>query len=267
MEKNQIIQTLKLAREISPKRNFTQSFDIIINLKELNLKKPEENVDIFVVTPNPTGKTTKVCALVDKDLTDKAKVFDKVIVRQDFIKYVKAKDIKRLAEEFHYFIAQANIMADIAKTFGKVLGARGKMPNPKAGCVITPASDLSQLKEKLSKTIRVKTKNELIIKAQIGKESAQDDKIAENALAIYNNLTHSLPKEEVNIKDVRFKLSMGPSIKLGEKKEEVEARLKQREEAKKQKKEKAKQAQPKSEKKPKKKEAVEQPKETEEAKE
>lgn len=230
MEKNQIIQALNLAREFSPKRKFTQSFDLVINLKELNLKKPEDNVDSFVLVPNHPGKTIKICALVDKDMAEKAKVFDRVIPKIDFIKYTKPKDIKRLAEEFHYFIAQANIMADIAKTFGKVLGARGKMPNPKAGCVITPASDLSQLKERLQKTVRVKTKNEMIIKAQIGKESMEDSKVAENVLVVYNSLTHSLPKEEVNVKDVLIKLSMGPSVKVGESKGDVEARIKANEE-------------------------------------
>lgn len=232
MDKNKLAKAIKLARELTKKRNFSQTFDLIITLKDLNIKKADDNVDIFTVLPNPRGKQVKICALVDKDMIEKAKVFDKVIPKLDFPAYKKPKDIKKLAQEYDLFVAQATIMTDIAKTFGRVLGSRGQMPNPKAGCIITPASDLTQLKQRLNNTVRIKTKNEPIIKAPLGKEELTDEQLIANAVSIYNNLTHSLPKEEHNVQDVFVKLTMGPAVKLGETKEQVEQRIKAKQESK-----------------------------------
>jgi len=229
MDKKKVLDAVKLAREFSKQRNFSQTFDIIINLKDLNPKKADENIDLFTTLPNSKGKQVRICALVDKDLTEKAKIFDQVISESEFINYQKPKEIKQLTEQYDFFIAQATIMTNIAKTFGKVLGARGKMPNPKAGCIITPASDLEQLKLRLQKTVRLKTKNESIIKVPVGKEDMQDEQVAENIISIYNSLTHSLPKEEENIRNLFVKLAMSPAVRLGEKKSEVEQRLKERE--------------------------------------
>jgi large subunit ribosomal protein L1 len=236
LDKKQVLEAVKLAREFSTKRNFSQTFDVIINLKDINLKKPEHNIDIFAVLPNAKSKPIKLCALVDRDLTEKSKVFDRVIAKPDFVKYQKPKDVKKLADEYSLFIAQGNIMADIAKTFGKVLGARGKMPNPKAECIITPASDLNLLKDRLHRIVRLRTKNEPIIKAPVGLEDMPDEKIAENILFLYGSLTHVLPLEEANIKNLQVKLTMGTPVRVGDRKEDVEARLREKEEARKRKK-------------------------------
>ena len=45
MDKTQVTQTLKKIKENSQKRNFTQSYDLIINLRDIDLKKPEQSVD------------------------------------------------------------------------------------------------------------------------------------------------------------------------------------------------------------------------------
>ncbi|MBU4501171.1 MAG: 50S ribosomal protein L1, partial [Nanoarchaeota archaeon] len=68
MNKKDILNAIKNAREASKKRKFSQTFDLVVNLHKLNLKKPEENVNAFVVLPQGKGKKVKVCALVDKEL-------------------------------------------------------------------------------------------------------------------------------------------------------------------------------------------------------
>ena len=42
MDKNQVTQTLKQVKENSQKRNFSQSYDLIVNLRDIDLKKPEQ---------------------------------------------------------------------------------------------------------------------------------------------------------------------------------------------------------------------------------
>lgn len=214
MDKNNVLKAITELKKNSKKREFKQTYDIIINLKELNLKKPEENVNDFLVLPFPRGKKVRTCALVGNELVTKAKaVCNQVIHKDDFEDYDK-KSIKKLARNTDFFIAQANLMTDIAKVFGKILGPTGKMPNPKSGCVVPPIVELAPLIEKLNKTVRLQTKNELIVKTLVGSEDMKDDEIAENILAIYNYLIHHLPQEKHNIKNILIKLTMEKPVKI-----------------------------------------------------
>lgn len=226
MDKKQILESIKLAREISKKRNFKQSFDLVVNLKNLNIKKADENIDLFIQVPYNLGKEVKICALVDYDLEKQAKEScDLVILKDSFSKYEnKKKELKKLARSYNFFIAQADIMPKVATLFGKILGPLGKMPNPKVGAVVPGnIATLKILVEKLKNTIRLQTKNELTIKVLIGKEEMKDEEIVENAFIIYNTLLQSLPQEKNNIKSSLIKLSMGPPAYLNKeyKKEEI----------------------------------------------
>src|SRR3989339_1074023 len=105
MDKTKILESIKKARDASSKKKFNQTFDLVINLKDLNLKNPQQKLDLFVVLPNGTGKKRKLCALVDNALyTDANKTFDRVILKEDFPN-VTPKEAKKIASEYDFFIA------------------------------------------------------------------------------------------------------------------------------------------------------------------
>ena len=222
MEKEQFQSALTRAKDISDKRNFKQTYDLIINLKGLDLKKPEHQVDSFVTLPHTRGKKVKICALVGPEMGEQAKaVFDMAITSDNFVKYSDKKEVKKLANSYDFFVAQATIMAKIATTFGRVFGPRGKMPNPKSGGVFAPNANLKPLYEKLQKTIRVTAKTAPLLQCPIGVEDMSLNDLTDNALTIYESIVHSLPNEKHNIKDTYIKLTMGKPVKLGEKLEAV----------------------------------------------
>jgi len=196
------------------KRNFSQSYDLLISLKELNLKKPEEQVEFFANLPHTTGKQVKVCALVGPELADEAKAADTAVKVDEFSK-LKKPEIKRLAGNHDYFLGQANIMPKIAQTFGRVLGPRGKMPNPKGGCIVPPKAALKPLIERLQKTIKVSVKKQPNIQARVGTQGMKPDEVVQNILALYDQVVHHLPKEHNNVKAVYLKLTMSKPVKLG----------------------------------------------------
>lgn len=234
MDKKQILETIKQVRENSEKRKFSQSIDLVINLKQYDLKK-NGMIDKFIVLPHTKGKQLKICGLVDKDMADIAKgAFAGVVPKDEFDSYKdNKKKIKKLVDSYDFFVAQANVMTNIAATFGRILGPKGKMPNPKAGCVVGPGADLKSLAEKLQKTVRLRAIKELSIKASIANESMKDEEIADNVLAIYNNIIHSLPAEAQNIRGVGIKVTMGPLVIIGEKFEKETPKEESKEETKK----------------------------------
>jgi len=216
MKKEDILKSLKELKEKSEKRNFNQTIDLIITLKNLNLKKPEDQVDFFQSLHFKAGKKVKICALVGPELLGQAKdICDTAISVDDFPKYAKDKKAtKKIAKECDYFIAQANIMPKVAAAFGKVLGPRGKMPNPKAGCVVPPNANLKVLNEKLQKLIRISAKIMPTVQCIVGKEDSKEEEVVDNILVIYDGLLHHLPGGKNNIKNILVKLTMSKPIKL-----------------------------------------------------
>ena len=198
------------------KRNFKQTVDLIIKLKNLNLKKPEHQVEFFLELPKAKGKKTKVCALVGAELSDQAKkVMDAVVTQSEFEKYIKDKRlVKKLSEENDFFVAQANIMPKVAAAFGRVLGPKGKMPNPKAGCIVAPNANLQTLHDNLQKTVKISGKKSPLIQTIIGNEESSEQDIIENSKFVFNNLVHHLPIGINNIKSAYVKYTMTKPIKV-----------------------------------------------------
>jgi len=216
MEKQRIVQTLEKAKTDSKERKFTQTIDLIINLRGINIKKSDEQVNLFVELPHETGKKAKICGLVSKDLGEQAKKeFDFVIEDTQFEEYItKKKEFKKIAGSHDFFVAQANIMPKVAKSFGAILGKKGKIPNPKAGCVVPPNADLAKVKTRLQKMVKAQAKTEVSIKCAVGNEKMDPAQVVENVLAVYNKVKGALPQEEQNIKSVMLKLTMGPAVKV-----------------------------------------------------
>ena len=217
MNKEDIKQALTFLKASAKKRKFSQKLDLIVNFCDLDLKNPEHQTDLFVSLPFERGRKIKVCAFVGPELAEQARsAMDVVVLHDQFPAYTRdPKKIKKLAEECSFFVAQANIMPDVAKTFGRVLGPRNKMPNPKAGCVVPPNANLGVLVQKLRNTVRVIAKTQLCFKTIVGDEKSNDDQVAENILAIISALSHSLPAEEKNIRSVMLKLTMSAPVIIG----------------------------------------------------
>jgi large subunit ribosomal protein L1 len=213
MENTKILEALKKARE-SKKRNFAQSVDFSVLLKEFDLKNPENKVDEFFTLPVNNGKKIKICGLVDKDLsTQSSEVFDRTIVKQEFPEWLnKKKEIKSLARDCDYFVAQSTIMTDIASVFGKILGPKGKMPSPKAGCIVPPKIDLKIIRHKLDNTVHIQTKKQPVVSVRIGTEKFSDEDLAKNIAAVYALIVSKLPRGEQQIRKVYVKTTMGEPI-------------------------------------------------------
>ena len=170
MDKKIFLEAITALKAL-PKRKFKQKYDFVINLRQLDLKKPEQQVEVWVKLPFDKGRPIKIAALVGPELAEQAKAnCDFVIPHDQFSKYAANKrEVKKIAGTYDYFIAQANIMPDVAKTFGRIFGPRGKMPNPKAGCVVPPNANLKALTENLRKTIKVSAKVQPSVKVMVGR--------------------------------------------------------------------------------------------------
>ena len=200
-----IDEALKELRKDGNKRKFIQTVDLIVNLHNIDVRK--EGLNTFINLPHPSEK--KVAAF----LTKRSSAID-TITEADFVKYRDAKEIKRLAKKYDYFIAAAPLMGKIATAFGRVLGPTGKMPSPQAGIIPKESEEsVKAMIEKMKKVVRVKTK-ERSIKLAIGKEDLSDSDLKENVEAVLSSLEKALPRGKENIKNAMLKFTMTQSIKI-----------------------------------------------------
>jgi len=221
MEKQEAIKTLKKLKETSPKRNFKQSVELIINLKGVDVKKQDNQINIFANLHYSWGKKVSVCAFVGPELQKQAEeACDEAITADKFPQYKDKKLLKKLAKAHDFFIAQANIMPQVASNFGRVLGPLGKMPNPKIGCVLPPNGNVKVVYERLQKTKRLMSRDNPVVQCSIGKEDATEEELVDNVMTVYNALVHALPNEKHNIKSAYLKLTMGKAFMIGEKQAE-----------------------------------------------
>ncbi len=204
MNKEFISKALQELRK-EEKRKFSQTVDLIINLRNFDIKK--QSVNLFADIPHNI-KEKKVCAF----LTEKSNIVD-TITKQDFEKY-KGKELKKLAKRYDFFVSISSLMPSVATYFGKVLGPMGKMPSPQLGMVT--AEDDKEIKkviDKINKTLRIKSK-EPSLKVVVGKEDMKDEEIAENVLAVYNAVLDVLPRKKENLRAVLIKFSMSKPVKI-----------------------------------------------------
>jgi len=216
MEIKTVQTKIKELRELSKSRNFTQTFDLIINLQNLDLKKPDNKVDVGVLLDcNLKPKKLKIMAIIDHSISGAEEIFDKVIYNDD-LSALKGniEEIRKLSKEYDKFVVQMNYMPLFAQVLGRYFGPLNKMPSPKLGMVINPKTPLKELYEKLQKTAHLQTKKNLVLQVSVGSEKENDETIAKNIKHIQEVLSQSLPNHGHNIKEFILKLTMTKGVKL-----------------------------------------------------
>ena len=205
-DEEKFLKAIKQLRKTERKRNFDQTIDLIINLKNFDVKK--DGFNLFIQVPNKI-KDKKIAGFLEK----KSELVD-TIEKEEFGKFKEKKDIKKLIKSYDFFIANAKLMPAVATTFGRIFGPAGKMPSPQLGILMSEdENSIKALIEKINSSARIRIK-EPSIKIGIGKESLTDEQILKNILVVYNKLLETLPKKRENIRDILIKFSMDKPIKV-----------------------------------------------------
>lgn len=185
---------------------FPSTIQIHINLK-LTEKQKKESIRGSVVLPYSTGAGTKKIAVITTPGNFKSAEGADFVGNEDLI-----KKIQDGWTEFDILIATPDVMPKIA-ILGKVLGPKGKMPNPKNETVTT---DLKKTIESFKKgKVNFKADKQFGIHQTIGKTSMKEEEIFENAKEFMRALNSELAKLGSNpIKNVFLAPTMGPAIKI-----------------------------------------------------
>ncbi|MCL4307954.1 MAG: 50S ribosomal protein L1 [Candidatus Thermoplasmatota archaeon] len=192
----------------SPERKFTESVEVSVNLKDLDLTIPKNRLEDEIPLPNGRGRPVRVAVIASPEMAQKVRgVADEVIASTDLDEAVK--NAKKLAGRIDFFLAEAPLMPTIGKRLGTVLGPRGKMPRP-----IAPGSDPSNLIRALQRSIRVRSKGNRTFHAPVGTRTMPPEQVAQNVDAVLNRIVGKLERGRTNIESVYVKTTMGPAVRL-----------------------------------------------------
>ena len=193
------------------KKTSTVKFDATIDASfRLNVDTTQADQQIrgTLVLPHGNGKTKTVLALTTK--VDAAKSAGAEFVGG---KELLEKINRENWFDFDVIVATPDMMGEIGK-YGKVLGPKGLMPNPKTGTV---AVDIAKaIQEIKAGKVEYRLDKEANVHVSIARVSFDDTKIVDNLKALTDVLVKARP---ASIKGAFFKsavihTTMGPAIKI-----------------------------------------------------
>lgn len=206
-----MIEAIRKAIETSRERNFEESVEIAVNLKDLDLSIPKNRIEEEILLPKGRGKEIKVAVFATGELAVKARGAAEMIFGPEDIEEL-AEDKRRarkIAEAVDFFLAEAPLMPTIGKRLGIVLATRGKMPKP-----IPPGADPRPVIESMKRTVRVRTKDRRTFHAPVGTKSMSPEDLADNVDEIMKRLVARLERGKDNIESAYVKTTMGPAVKI-----------------------------------------------------
>ena len=212
LDKNTLLGAVKEAKANSGEKKFTQSIELILDIKEIDMKSPEGKIQQVVDLPHITGKPNKIVVIATGELALKAKQakVDKVLERADLEALAgKKKELRKLGSTYDVFLAEAPLMPLVGRLLGPVLGPRGKLP-----VAVPPTADITPLITKHHKTIVVRMRNQPIIQCAVGTADMKEEDIVDNIQAVLRMLEGKLKRGLKNVKYVFIKTSMGTPIKI-----------------------------------------------------
>lgn len=183
------------------KKKFLQTVDLIVNLKNIDVKKPENRISKDIVLPHGRGKEVSVGIISDTAPDGIRKTDIESMIRNK-------KAAKKMVNDYDFFLCEAPLMPLVGKSLGRYMGPRGKMPKP-----MPPGRDPKPLIELTKKCVKVRILNSPSIQIPVGREDMTDENIRENINHVINEIKKSLPGKS-QIKNSYVKLTMGKPLRI-----------------------------------------------------
>ena len=209
--REKIIDALAKAREAAPERGFEQSIDLTVNLRELDMRRPENRVNLRIHLPNGVG-SKKVLVFASGDLALRARRAgaDSIIEPPELQEMASDKKAaKKRLKDFDVFIAEAPLLPTVGRVVGPILGPKGKMPTP-----VPPQAPIDTVIERERRAIILRSRDRPILHCIVGSEGMEDEKVAENVENVLSSLFAALRRGIGNIRSIYLKLTMGPAVKV-----------------------------------------------------
>jgi len=212
VDKAKILQAVKTAIEKAPERKFSESIDITINLKNIDMAQPKNRIDETILLPHGIGEKIGICVIGKGDIVTQAKdaKVDLMIGPEEVERLGGApREARRVASTYRYFLAEMAVMPQVGRFLGPRLGPRGRMPMPIAG-----STDIRPIVERLRNSVKIRTKDKTVFSTKVGTTAMKPEQVADNIEAIVKRIESVLEQGPLNVRSVFVKTTMGPAVRV-----------------------------------------------------
>ena len=200
-------EALALLKEVASKK-FDETVEVAMNLG-VDPRHADQMVRGVVTLPAGTGKDVRVAVFAKGDKADEAtKAGADVVGAEDLMERIQGGQI-----DFDRVIATPDMMGIVGR-LGKVLGPKGRMPNPKLGTVTPNVAEA--VKAAKGGQVEFRVEKAGIIHSGIGKASFSEADLRKNFDAFVDAIVKAKPTGAKGkyVKKVALSSTMGPGVKI-----------------------------------------------------
>jgi large subunit ribosomal protein L1 len=188
--------------------SFDETVETHFNLG-LNVRHADQQLRGTLMLPHGPGREMRVAVFADGEKATEARDAGADVVGSADL----AQQVEGGFDEFDIAIATPDMMGTVGK-LGRILGPRGKMPNPKTGTVTFDVG--KAIREAKAGKLEYRTDRGANVHVRIGKKSFDERQLLENYAAVVEEIVRAKPAAAKGryIRTITVATSMGPGIKI-----------------------------------------------------
>jgi large subunit ribosomal protein L1 len=198
-------EAIKALKEMQTAK-FDETVEVHFKLG-LNVRHAEQQLRGTLMLPHGTGREMRVAVFAEGDKAREAEQAGADVVGTADL----AKQVEEGFDDFDVAIATPDQMGIVGK-LGRILGPRGKMPNPKTGTVTFDVGKAVQ--EAKAGKLEYRTDRGANVHVAIGKKSFEERALLENYATLLDEIMRAKPAAAKGryIRSITLASTMGPGI-------------------------------------------------------
>ncbi|MGH3023090.1 MAG: 50S ribosomal protein L1 [Gaiellaceae bacterium] len=199
------LEAVRTLREL-PAAKFDESVEVHFNLG-LNVRHADQQLRGTLMLPHGTGKEVRVAVFAEGEKAREAEDAGADVVGSGDL----ATQIEGGFDDFDIAVATPDMMGTVGK-LGRILGPRGKMPNPKTGTVTFDVG--KAVTDAKAGKLEYRTDRGANVHLVIGRKSFDERTLLENYATVVEEIVRAKPAAAKGryIHSITLTSSMGPGI-------------------------------------------------------
>ncbi len=201
------LEAIRLLKGLDRTR-FDETVEIHFNTG-LNVRHADQQLRGTLMLPHGTGKEMRVAVFAEGEKAKEAEDAGADVVGAADL----AARIEEGFDDFDVAIATPDVMGVVGR-LGRILGPRGKMPNPKAGTVTFDVA--KAVTDSKAGKLEYRTDRGANVHLALGKKSFDERRLLENYATVLEEIVRARPAAAKGryIRSITITSSMGPGIKV-----------------------------------------------------
>ena len=199
------VEAVRMLKEF-PTAKFDETVEVHFHLG-LNVRHADQQLRGTLMLPHGTGREVRVAVFAEGEKAREAEEAGADVVGSADL----AKRIEEGFDDFDVAVATPDQMSVVGR-LGRILGPRGKMPNPKTGTVTMDVA--KAVTESKGGTLEYRTDRGANVLVPIGKKSFDARQLVENYVALVDEIVRAKPAAAKGryIRSVTLTSTMAPGV-------------------------------------------------------